>query len=60
MNTIFRKTENRSGKFFRKKKNREFNTQKAVCDFAGRKWTAWFTADLPIQDGPYKFYGLPD
>ncbi|KAB1232821.1 GLPGLI family protein [Chryseobacterium viscerum] len=37
----------------------EFNTQKAVCDFAGRKWTAWFTTDLPIQDGPYKFHGLP-
>lgn len=42
-----------------KEKIGEFNTQKAVCDFAGRKWTAWFTADLPIQDGPYKFYGLP-
>lgn len=36
-----------------------FTTQKAVCYFAGRKWTAWFTSDLPIQDGPYKFYGLP-
>lgn len=36
-----------------------FTTQKAICDFAGRKWTAWFTIDLPIQDGPYKFYGLP-
>ncbi|OCA77510.1 hypothetical protein BBI01_03425 [Chryseobacterium artocarpi] len=42
-----------------KEKIGEFNTQKAVCDFAGRKWTAWFTTDLPIQDGPYKFYGLP-
>ena len=36
-----------------------FIAQKALCDFAGRKWTAWFTTDLPIQDGPYKFYGLP-
>lgn len=42
-----------------KEKIGEFNTQKAVCDFAGRKWTAWFTTDLPIQDGPYKFHGLP-
>jgi len=36
-----------------------FNAQKAVCNFAGRKWTAWFTTDIPIQDGPYKFHGLP-
>lgn len=34
-------------------------TQKATCDFAGRKWIAWFTTEIPIQDGPYKFYGLP-
>lgn len=37
----------------------EFLTQKATVDFAGRKWTAWFTAEIPIQDGPYKFHGLP-
>ncbi|KMQ64873.1 hypothetical protein ACM46_11730 [Chryseobacterium angstadtii] len=36
-----------------------FTAHKAVCNFAGRKWTAWFTTDLPIQDGPYKFHGLP-
>jgi GLPGLI family protein len=37
----------------------EYNTQKATTEFGGRKWTAWFTADLPFQDGPYKFSGLP-
>lgn len=42
-----------------KEKIGNFNAQKAVCDFAGRKWTAWFTTDIPIQDGPYKFHGLP-
>ncbi|WP_223608528.1 GLPGLI family protein [Chryseobacterium sp. OSA05B] len=37
----------------------EYKVQKATTDFAGRKWTAWFTTDLPYQDGPYKFGGLP-
>ncbi|RKS96448.1 GLPGLI family protein [Chryseobacterium defluvii] len=37
----------------------EYKVQKAEADFAGRKWTAWFTTDLPYQDGPYKFGGLP-
>lgn len=37
----------------------EYNVQKATTEFAGRKWTAWFSTDLPFQDGPYKFYGLP-
>ena len=37
----------------------KYNTQKATTEFGGRKWTAWFSTDLPFQDGPYKFYGLP-
>lgn len=36
-----------------------YNTQKATANFGGRKWTAWFTSDIPLQDGPYKFHGLP-
>jgi len=36
-----------------------YNVQKATTEFGGRKWTAWFTKDIPIQDGPYKFKGLP-
>ena len=42
-----------------KKKIGEFQTQKATTNFAGRNWIAWFTTDVPIQDGPYKFSGLP-
>jgi len=33
--------------------------QKAVCSFRGRDWEAWFTPDIPVSEGPYKFYGLP-
>lgn len=36
-----------------------FDAQKATTELFGRKWTAWFTTEIPIQDGPYKFYGLP-
>lgn len=33
--------------------------QRADIEFGGRQWIAWFNPDLPIYDGPYKFYGLP-
>lgn len=37
----------------------EYKTQKAEAEYGGRTWTAWFTMELPYQDGPYKFFGLP-
>jgi GLPGLI family protein len=42
-----------------KKQFRSYSVQKATTDFAGRTWVAWFTTEVPIQDGPYKFAGLP-
>ena len=42
-----------------KEKIGEWNAQKAEADFAGRHWIAWFSTEIPIQDGPYKFNGLP-
>ncbi len=36
-----------------------FHAQKAICDFGGRTWEAWFAEELPFNDGPYKFSGLP-
>lgn len=32
---------------------------KAECQFKGRKWTAWFTSDIPSSEGPWKLCGLP-
>lgn len=37
----------------------DYKTQKAQTNFGGRTWFAWFTTDVPFQDGPYKFSGLP-
>lgn len=37
----------------------EYTCQKAVCNFRGRTWIAWFTPELPVSDGPWKFHGLP-
>lgn len=36
-----------------------YKAQKATTSFGGRNWNAWFTTDVPFQDGPYKFSGLP-
>lgn len=37
----------------------DYNSQSAYCFYGGRKWVAWYTTEIPINDGPYKFYGLP-
>jgi len=33
--------------------------QKATCHFRGREFVAWFTTEIPISNGPWKFGGLP-
>jgi len=33
--------------------------QKATGDFRGRHYEAWFAPDIPVNDGPWKFSGLP-
>lgn len=37
----------------------KYNCKLATTNYAGRKWYAWFTEDIPIDVGPYKFKGLP-
>lgn len=41
------------------KKYLHFDLQQATANFGGRKWTAWFTKEIPLSEGPYKFTGLP-
>ena len=41
------------------KKFENYTLQKATSNFGGRKWTAWFSKEINISEGPYKFRGLP-
>ena len=31
----------------------------AQCTFRGRRWTAWYTEEIPVNFGPWKLGGLP-
>ena len=31
----------------------------ATSEYRGRRWFAWFTPEIPIQEGPWKLCGLP-
>ncbi len=42
-----------------KKQVKNLTLQKATTVWGGRNWTAWFTTEIPFQEGPYKFHGLP-
>ena len=33
--------------------------QRAEISIRGRRWNAWYTSEIPINDGPWKLSGLP-
>lgn len=36
-----------------------YECHSAVCNFRGREWTAFYTEDIPLMEGPWKLHGLP-
>lgn len=60
INFKIEETEKPAWKIINEKKTiSNYICQKATTNYLGREWIAWFTNDIPFQDGPYKFNGLP-
>lgn len=36
-----------------------YSCSKATCRLAGRDWTVWYTTEIPVDGGLWKFNGLP-
>lgn len=36
-----------------------YSCKKAVMNYSGRQWNAWYASEIPLSVGPYKFRGLP-
>lgn len=36
-----------------------YTCQKAITEWRGRHYEAWFASEIPINEGPMKFGGLP-
>ncbi|WP_373763357.1 GLPGLI family protein [Porphyromonas loveana] len=36
-----------------------YSCRKATGEFGGRKWTVWYTTDIPVSSGPWKLGDLP-
>lgn len=41
------------------KKILNYNCNSAQCTFRGRTYTVWYTTEIPLSFGPWKFSGLP-
>ena len=36
-----------------------YTCKKATTTYFGRNYTAWYAPEIPVSDGPWKFFGLP-
>jgi GLPGLI family protein len=36
-----------------------YTARKALTTYGGRNWEAWYTSEIALNSGPYKFKGLP-
>lgn len=36
-----------------------YRCTRATTQFKGRQWSAWYTTDIPVSEGPWKLCGLP-
>lgn len=36
-----------------------YKCKNAFVEYGGRNWEAWYTIEIPLNTGPYKFKGLP-
>lgn len=58
--TFFEKTEPQSWTVCDSVKTiRGYRCHKATAFFRGRSYVAWFTPEIPLPEGPWKFGGLP-
>lgn len=58
----FKYSENPKFNWKINKKSKEilgYKVYLATTTYAGRDYEAYFTPEIPLQDGPYKFFGLP-
>src|SRR5690554_1031099 len=44
---------------FEQKKIGEYNCEKVKTTFRGRTYEIWYTSEIPMASGPWKFNGLP-
>ena len=59
-NFVYEENLNFKWKIIEEKKNiGSLKCQAALISYGGRDYKAWFTNDIPVSEGPYKFYGLP-
>jgi GLPGLI family protein len=58
--SVYEKTPEMNWKFINEEKNiSNFKCKKAKTIFRGRTYVVWYTEEIPISTGPWKFNGLP-